>query len=98
MPYIDALRATAEVVLQPTAPAPAAHPEETELVLRWLETPGTRLVTVEGEWTCPVGGAGGAKAQLDPISRQWGDVAGPWGEVPNAKPLERPPGALRPVH
>ncbi|WP_422220316.1 hypothetical protein [Nostocoides sp.] len=40
-----------------TAPAPAAFPEETEKVLRWLEEPGVRLVSVDGEWTCPVGGA-----------------------------------------
>ncbi|HLS44689.1 MAG TPA: DEDD exonuclease domain-containing protein [Ornithinicoccus sp.] len=97
MPYIDALRATAEVVHQPTAPNSAAHPEETELVLRWLETAGTRLVTIDGEWTCPVGGAGAARAELDPLSRQWGDFTEPWGEVSSAKPLERPAGALRVV-
>src|SRR5690606_22994613 len=97
MPYIDALRATAEVVQQPTAPNSAAHPEETELVLRWLETAGTRLVTIDGEWTCPVGGAGAARAELDPLSRQWGDFTEPWGEVSSAKPLERPAGALRVV-
>ena len=32
--------------------------EETEIVLAWLERPGTRLLMVEGEWTSPVGGAG----------------------------------------
>ncbi|USQ77552.1 DEDD exonuclease domain-containing protein [Ornithinimicrobium cryptoxanthini] len=95
MPFIDAVRATAEVVSGPTAPAPAAHPEETELVLRWLEAPGTRLVTMEGEWTCPVGGAGAARAELEPMARQWGEFAEPWGETPAVRPLERPPGALR---
>ncbi|WP_109472990.1 DEDD exonuclease domain-containing protein [Ornithinimicrobium cavernae] len=98
MPYIDALRATAEVVTEPTAPAPAAHPEETELVLKWLETPGTRLVTLEGEWTCPVGGAGAARAELEPMSRRWSEFSEPWGEPPAGKPLERPPGALRVTH
>ena len=38
-------------------PVPAATAEETERVLRWLESPGVRLVEVEGEWTCPVSGA-----------------------------------------
>ena len=57
MPYVEALRASADVVLPPVAPAPAALPEETEKVLRWLEEPGVRLVEVDGEWTCPVGGA-----------------------------------------
>jgi DNA polymerase III subunit epsilon len=27
------------------------------VVLRWLESPGVRLVHVDGEWTCPLGGA-----------------------------------------
>lgn len=94
MPHIEALRATAEVVRAPQSPAPAAHPEETEQVLRWLETPGTRLVALEGEWTCPVGGAGAARAELDPLSRQWGDFAGPWSESATA-PLAQPPGAVR---
>jgi DNA polymerase-3 subunit epsilon len=38
-------------------PAPSATAEETEKILRWLEAPGLRLVEVDGEWTCPVGGA-----------------------------------------
>ena len=38
-------------------PVPAATAEETEKVLRWLESPGVRLVDVDGEWTCPVAGA-----------------------------------------
>ena len=98
MPFIEAVRATAEVVLEPSAPAPAAHPEEAELVLKWLEAPGTRLVTMEGQWTCPVGGAGAARAELEPMSRRWNDFAEPWGEATSVKPLERPPGALRPAH
>ena len=36
---------------------PAATAEESERILRWLESPGVRLVEVEGEWTCPLGGA-----------------------------------------
>ena len=40
-----------------SGPAPAATPDETEVVLRWLEAPGVRLVHVDGEWTCPVGGS-----------------------------------------
>jgi DNA polymerase-3 subunit epsilon len=66
MPYVAAARDTAEVVLPAPWPAPAALPEETEKVLRWLETTGVRLVDLEGEWTCPVGGAGGARAALEP--------------------------------
>ncbi|HET8768174.1 MAG TPA: DEDD exonuclease domain-containing protein [Pedococcus sp.] len=66
MPYIDAARASAEMVLPAPWPAPAAIPEETEKILRWLEAPGVRLVDLDGEWTCPVGGAGGARAALEP--------------------------------
>ena len=65
MPHIEALRAAAEVVSPPVLPAPAAIPEETEKVLRWLEAPGVRLVAVEGEWSCPVSGGGAYRSLLD---------------------------------
>ena len=64
MPGIAALRATAEVVAPPVLPAPAASPEEAEKVLRWLEGSGVRLVSVEGQWACPVAGAGSHRALL----------------------------------
>ena len=67
-PYVDALRATGEVVEPPVLPAPAATPEEAEKVLRWLEADGTRLVDVEGAWACPLHGAGSERARLDPVS------------------------------
>jgi len=35
-----------------------ATAEETEIVLRWLEQPGTRLVAVSGTWASPAFGAG----------------------------------------
>ncbi len=57
MPHIHACTATAEVVARAPAPASAALPEETDLVLRWLESPGVRLVELEGHWICPVKGA-----------------------------------------
>jgi DNA polymerase-3 subunit epsilon len=55
--WVAGLRASAETVLPGPGPVPAASAEESERVLRWLEQPGLRLVAVEGEWTCPVGGA-----------------------------------------
>jgi DNA polymerase-3 subunit epsilon len=72
MPYVEALRQQGEVVLPVPGPAPAAHPEETEKVLRWLEQPGVRLVHLEGEWSCPTGGAGSVRIRLDddPTSRE----------------------------
>ncbi|MCR1781685.1 DEDD exonuclease domain-containing protein [Nocardioides carbamazepini] len=56
--YVDGLRATAETVLPAIGPTPAATAEESECILRWLESPGVRLVEVVGEWACPVQGAG----------------------------------------
>jgi len=55
--FVAGLRAAAETVRPAPGPTPAATAEETEKVLRWLESPGIRLVDVDGEWTCPVAGA-----------------------------------------
>ncbi len=63
-PAIEALRASAEVVAAPVAPAPAALPDETDKVLAWLETPGVRIVELDGEWSCPVGGASRDRADV----------------------------------
>jgi DNA polymerase-3 subunit epsilon len=51
------LVASGESVRGGPGPAPAATAEETEKILRWLESPGVRLVRVDGEWSCPVRGA-----------------------------------------
>ena len=56
--YVDQLRSSAETVSPATGPVPAATAEESERILRWLEQPGVRLVDIDGEWTCPVPGAG----------------------------------------
>ncbi|HEU5035935.1 MAG TPA: DEDD exonuclease domain-containing protein [Nocardioides sp.] len=55
--YVATLRLSAETVSPAPGPTPAATAEETEKILRWLESPGIRLVDVDGEWTCPVAGA-----------------------------------------
>ncbi|MEO6144407.1 MAG: DEDD exonuclease domain-containing protein [Dermatophilaceae bacterium] len=65
-PYISALASSAENVLPSPGPAPSASAEETEKILRWLESTGVRMVSIDGEWTCPVHGAGAAHASLDP--------------------------------
>jgi len=64
-PYIEALAASAENVLASVGPAAAASAEETEKVLRWLDSPDVRLVAIDGEWTCPVHGAGAARDNLE---------------------------------
>lgn len=65
--FVEQLRASAETVSGGPGPVPSATAEESELVLRWLETPGVRLVDVDGEWTCPVAGAGRHLAVHDAV-------------------------------
>ncbi len=58
--FVDQVLLAAETVLTPAdtpGPTPAASAEESERVLRWLESAAVRLIDIEGEWTCPVGGA-----------------------------------------
>ena len=66
MPYVEALRASAEVVAAPAVPGESALPDETEILVRWLEEPSTRIVDINGSWTCPVGGAASAQSDLAP--------------------------------
>ncbi len=87
MPVIDGLRRTAEVVQPGTALA-----EETELLLRWLETPGTRLVDLEGTWTCPVDGAGASRAVLEPQASTWSSID--HLDPAPGRALDRPVGAV----
>ena len=55
--FVAELRASAETVAGAPGPVPAATAEETEKILRWLESAGIRLIEVDGEWACPVAGA-----------------------------------------
>ena len=58
-PAIESLRLAAEHVPAPRAPATAAHPEETDLLITWLGRPGVRLVSIDAPLSCPVTGAQG---------------------------------------
>jgi DNA polymerase III subunit epsilon len=64
MPYVEALGLTGEVVLPRPRPLPAAHPEETEILMSWLEQPGVRLVELDGTWAWPIAGSAQARARL----------------------------------
>ncbi len=66
--WTDDLRAGADTVVPGHGPAPAATPDESELVLRWLEHSGVRLVHVDGVWSCPVRGAESQRHLLDSIA------------------------------
>jgi DNA polymerase-3 subunit epsilon len=67
--FVATLRLSAETVTGAPGPVPAATAEETEKVLRWLESPGIRLVDVDGEWTCPVAGASRHLAVHDAVNQ-----------------------------
>lgn len=58
MHLVDLLLASAETVVADDSPLPGASAEETTTVLRWVETPGTRLVATSRPWSMPVGAAG----------------------------------------
>ena len=53
----DALVASAETVVPTAGPLRGAPPEETGVVLRWLDQPGTRLVYADVPWSSPAGAA-----------------------------------------
>ena len=72
--WVDQLRTGADTVVTGPGPAPAATVEETETILRWLESQGVRLVHVRGEWTSPVGGAGKHLRRLDVVAAAWGQL------------------------
>ena len=76
------MQATAEVVPAPTPERPSALTEETEILLRWLEAPGVRIVELDGTWTCPVGGAGSVRSELEPAVASAHDVVGFDNDVP----------------
>jgi DNA polymerase-3 subunit epsilon len=65
-PYVDAAIAAAETPIA-TGPGPTGYAcaDEIECVLRWLESPGVRLVEVDGEWASPAYGAGGQRGLLE---------------------------------
>ncbi|MFZ0324537.1 MAG: DEDD exonuclease domain-containing protein [Actinomycetes bacterium] len=63
-PTVDALVVGGEAAVPGPGPTPAATAEETECVLRWLDTDGVRLVLLDGTWASPVAGAAGALARM----------------------------------
>ncbi len=63
--FVDDLRLGSDTVRPAPGPVPAATAEESERILRWLESPDVRLVAVEGEWSSPVSGSIRHLARLD---------------------------------
>lgn len=89
MPYVEALMATAETVLPGPGPLPAATAEEVGCVLRWLATPGTRLVHVEGTWASPAFGAGGQRSWLQGVD-EGRAATRPFDDRRGLRPVARP--------
>jgi DNA polymerase-3 subunit epsilon len=81
---IEALEATAEQVRAGDGPTPAATYEETELLLRWLEEPGVRLVNLEGTWASPLTGAGREYRDLEQVLFHRESIAAPSEQVSTA--------------
>ena len=88
-PYVDALVATAETVTPGVGPTPCASAEEMECVLRWLETPGTRLVEASDPWCSPAGGAGSLRQWLGGVA-DGRAAAAPFDDRRALRPLHRP--------
>mgnify|MGYP003334688884 CR=1 FL=1 len=84
--YVAQLRAGAETVLPRPGPVPAASAEETERILRWLESPGLRLVEIDGEWTCPTRGAHRHLPRHDAVEESRRQLV-PFGERRPLRPL-----------
>lgn len=66
---VEAAVQTAEAVAPPASSPIACLPDEADLILRWLDTPGVRLVRCSDGWSSPIGSAAGALHHLsDPHS------------------------------
>ena len=86
-PHVEALVATAEAVPPPgPGPTPCATSEEMQAILRWLATPGTRLVRVEGDWSSPAFGA----ARLLPLFEEAYEPVGGFADRRPMRTVARP--------
>lgn len=75
---IASLIASAEVVENNDSILPASTYEEVEKLLSYLESEGIRLVSLEGEWSSPVFGAGSARYELEKIRERDQEAANFW--------------------
>lgn len=75
---ITSLTASAEIVENRNSILPASTYEEVEKLLAYLDCEGIRLVSIEGEWSSPVFGAGSAKFDLERIRNRDQEAANFW--------------------
>ncbi len=88
-PHIDALLATAEVVEPGLGPTPRASGEEMAAILRWLDRPGVRLVSLDGEWSSPATGAARHLRWIDDATAGVARVA-PFADRRGLRPQHQP--------
>jgi len=86
-PYLADLLRSAETVATALGCA-AATPEESEVILRWLDTPGTRLVDLTGVLSCPA--RGGAAADWLSRVEGAGQTAAPFTDGRSLRTRSRP--------
>jgi DNA polymerase-3 subunit epsilon len=90
----SALVTAAEVVEPSHGPTPAASAEETECVLRWLELPGVRLVSLQGVWASPAHGAGGVRLWAEAAEDARTAAGGGLGDRRDIRPVHQPGAAV----
>jgi DNA polymerase III subunit epsilon len=87
--WIAQLRESAETVAPAHGPVPAASAEESERILRWLESEGVRLAHLDGQWTCPIHGAQGQLAVHDTVAASRADLV-PFDDRRELRPVHQP--------
>ena len=87
--WVRRLRQSADTVPPGHGPTPATTAEESEKILRWLESDGVRLVHVDGEWSCPVAGATKHLALHDRVEQSRQDLV-PFGDRHSFRPVHQP--------
>jgi hypothetical protein len=63
-------------------------------VLRWLEQPGVRLVSVDGVWACPAYGAGGVRLWAEAADDARSAVGAALGDRRDIRPVHQPAAAV----
>ena len=64
---VESLKMTAEIVVDNGEVLPASSHEEIEILLRYLNQEGIRLVEIDGEWSSPTWGSGFARMKLEQV-------------------------------
>jgi DNA polymerase-3 subunit epsilon len=69
---VQSLKLTAEVVIDNGEILPASHHEEVEVLLRYLNQEGIRIVEIDGIWALPTFGSAAARSEIEKVRAQVG--------------------------